>query len=191
MPWMRNGPSSPSSDSVRLRNYQRGHDGWYGDARKSSLNFLTVGFFIKPIRFVRGFPRFQGGGLSALSIGPPCPRYWIVCIQTDRQLERVEPSAASSLEEDMEETLMVHRLGAGELLRRSLSTTNPIESCLSTVERVARNVKRWHGSDQALRRTATGLLEAERKFLKVKGVREPAALQRKLNPSLTQQAQVA
>lgn len=108
-----------------------------------------------------------------------------------RQLERVNPSAAHSLEEGLEETLTVHRLGVGELLRRSLATTNPIESCLSTVERVARNVKRWHGGDQPLRWTATGLLEAERKFRRVKGYRELISLHRKLNPSLTQQEQVA
>lgn len=108
-----------------------------------------------------------------------------------RQLERVNPSAAHSLEEGLEETLTVHRLGVGELLRRSLTNTNPIESCLSTVERVARNVKRWHAGDQALRWTATGLLEAEKKFRKVKGFRELPALQRKLNPALTQQVQVA
>jgi putative transposase len=108
-----------------------------------------------------------------------------------RQLERVNPSAARSLEEGLEETLTVHRLGVGELLRRSLATTNPIESCLSTVEKVARNVKRWHGGDQPLRWTATGLLEAERKFRKVKGFRDLRALQHKLNPSLTQQVQVA
>jgi putative transposase len=108
-----------------------------------------------------------------------------------RQLERVNPSAARSLEEGLEETLTVHRLGVGELLRRSLANTNPIESCLSTVERVARNVKRWHAGDQALRWTATGLLEAEKKFRKVKGFRELPALQHKLNPTLTQQVQVA
>ena len=108
-----------------------------------------------------------------------------------RQLERVNPSAARSLEEGLEETLTVHRLGVGELLRRSLANTNPIESCLSTVERVARNVKRWHAGDQSLRWTATGLLEAERKFRKVKGFRELPALQRKLNPALTEQVQVA
>ena len=85
----------------------------------------------------------------------------------------------------------LHRLAVGELLRRSLATTNPIESCLSTVGRVARRVTRWHGGDQALRWTATGLLEAEKKFRRVKGFRALAALQRKLNPSLTQQAQVA
>jgi len=105
-----------------------------------------------------------------------------------RQLERINPSAARSLEEGMEETLTVHRLGVGELLRRSLATTNPIESAFSTVEEVTRRVKRWRTGDQALRWTATGLLEAEKKFRKVKGFRELPALHRKLNPSLTQQA---
>ena len=60
-----------------------------------------------------------------------------------RQLERINPTAARSLEEGLEETLTVHRLGVGAVLRRKLATTNPIESCLSTVQRVARNVKRW------------------------------------------------
>ncbi len=108
-----------------------------------------------------------------------------------RQLERINPSAARSLEEGLEETLTVHRLGVGTLLRRTLASTNPIESCLSTVERVARNVKRWRAGDHALRWTATGLLEAERNFRRVKGYRELELLQRKLNPSLTQQEQVA
>ncbi len=62
-----------------------------------------------------------------------------------RQLERINPSAARSLEEGMAETLTLHRLGVGPLLRRSLATTNIIESCLSTVRHVARNVKRWQG----------------------------------------------
>ena len=108
-----------------------------------------------------------------------------------RQLERVNPSAAHSLEEGLEETLTVHRLGVGERLRRSLANTNPIESCLSTVERVARNVKRWREGAQALRWTATGLLEAQTKFRRVKGYRELETLHRRMNPSLTQQAQVA
>jgi transposase-like protein len=79
-----------------------------------------------------------------------------------RQLERINPSAARSLEKGLEETLTVHGLGVGWLLRRTLTSTNPIESCLSTVERVARNVKRWRQGEQALRWTATGLLEAQR-----------------------------
>lgn len=108
-----------------------------------------------------------------------------------RQLERVNPSAARSLEEGLEETLTVHRLNVGALLRRTLASTNPIESCLSIVERVAHNVKRWRAGDQPLRWTATGLLEAEKKFRRVKGYRELETLRHRLNPSLTQQVQVA
>ena len=108
-----------------------------------------------------------------------------------RQLERINPSAARSLEEGLEETLTVHRLGVGTLLRQTLASSNPIESCFSIVEKVARNVKRWRAGHHALRWTATGLLEAERKFRRVKGYRELEILQRKLNPSLTQQEQVA
>jgi hypothetical protein len=59
------------------------------------------------------------------------------------------------------------------------------------VEKVARNVKRWRPGNHALRWTATGLLEAEKKFRRVKGYRELELLQSKLNPSLTQQVQVA
>ena len=108
-----------------------------------------------------------------------------------RQLERVNPSAAHSLEEGLEETLTVQRLNVGALLRKTLASTNPIESCLSTVERVAHHVKRWRGGDQPLRWTATGLLEAQRKFRRVKGYRELEVLRHRLNPSLTQQVQVA
>ena len=108
-----------------------------------------------------------------------------------RQLERINPSAARSLEEGLEETLTVHRLGVATLLRRTLASTNPVESCLSTVERVARNVKRWPAGDHLLRWTATGLLEAEKKFRRGKDYRDLGILQRKLNPSLTQQEQVA
>ena len=107
-----------------------------------------------------------------------------------RQLERINPSAAHSLEEGLEETLTLHRLGVGELLRRTLSSTNPIESCLSTVERVARNVKRWREGDQSLRWTATGLLEAEKRFNRIKGYREIGVLHRRLNPSTVQQQAV-
>jgi putative transposase len=37
-----------------------------------------------------------------------------------RQLERINLSAARSLEEGLEETLTVHRLGVGALLRKTL-----------------------------------------------------------------------
>ena len=108
-----------------------------------------------------------------------------------RQFMDINPSAARSLEEGMEETLTLHRLGVGPLLRRSLASTNLIESCLSTVRHVTRNVKRWQGGDHIARWTAAGLLEAEKKFRKVKGYRELKELKEKLNPGLHSQEQVA
>jgi putative transposase len=107
-----------------------------------------------------------------------------------RQLERINPSAARSLEEGLEETLTVHRLGIAGVLRRKLVTTNAIESCLSTVQQVARNVKRWREGDQPLRWTATGLLEAEKKFRRIKGYQEILVLKERLNPPRIQQKEV-
>jgi len=108
-----------------------------------------------------------------------------------RQLSEINPSAARSLEEGLEETLTLHRLGVEPRLRRSLSSTNLIESCLATVRQVTRNVKRWRGGDHIARWTAAGLLEAERKFRRVKGYRWLEELERRLNPELHSQAQVA
>ncbi len=80
--------------------------------------------------------------------------------------------AARSLEEGLEETLTVHRLRVPLKLRRTLASTNVIESAFSIVETVCRNVKRWHGGDQMERWVGSGLLVAERKFRKVRGYRE-------------------
>jgi putative transposase len=41
-----------------------------------------------------------------------------------------------------------------------------------TLARVARNVKRWRNGKMALRWGVTGLLEAEKKFRRLKGHRE-------------------
>jgi hypothetical protein len=46
-------------------------------------------------------------------------------------LERLNLDAATRLREGLEETLAVVRLGVPEMLRRTLATTNPIESALS------------------------------------------------------------
>jgi len=58
------------------------------------------------------------------------------------------------------------------------------------VQRVARNVKRWREGDQPLRWTATGLLEAEKKFRRIKGYQEILLLKERLNPSRIQQKEV-
>jgi len=48
---------------------------------------------------------------------------------------------------------------------------------------VAHDVKRWQGGDHIARWTAAGLLEAEKKFRRVKGYRELKELAAKLSRS--------
>lgn len=84
-------------------------------------------------------------------------------------LEGINPSAAASLREGLEETLTLHRLGVPGELRKSLSSTNLIESALSVASDVAGNVKRWRAGDMRLRWIAAGLLAAEKQFRRIRG----------------------
>jgi transposase-like protein len=93
-----------------------------------------------------------------------------------RELMELNPSAARSLEEGMEETLTVHRMRVPARLRRTLASTNVIESAFSIVETVCRNVKRWRAGDHIERWVGSGLLVAERQFRKVQGYREIPSL---------------
>jgi transposase-like protein len=97
-----------------------------------------------------------------------------------RELMDLNPSAARSLAEGMEETLTVHRLHLPLQLRKTMASTNVIESAFSIVERVCRNVKRWHGGDQRERWVGSGLLVAEKQFRKVQGYKHIPMLIREL-----------
>jgi putative transposase len=108
-----------------------------------------------------------------------------------RYLDGLNPSAARSLEEGMDETLTLHRLGVPELLRMSLNTTNIIESSLSRVDHLLRRVKRWNGGDHVQRWTATALLNAEKGFRKVKGFRDIDVLIRVLSRKTSDSKKVA
>lgn len=108
-----------------------------------------------------------------------------------RYLDGLNPSAARSLEEGLEETLTLHRLGIPDLLRTSLNTTNIIESSLSRVDHLLRRVKRWNGGDHVQRWTATALLHAEKRFRKVKGFRDMEVLLRVLSRKTSDQKKVA
>ena len=97
-----------------------------------------------------------------------------------RELMDLNPSAARSLGEGMEETLTVHRLHVPKQLRKTLASTNVIESAFSTVERVCRNVKRWHDGDQRERWVGSGLLVAQKQFRRIIGYKQIPALIREL-----------
>ena len=108
-----------------------------------------------------------------------------------RELMDLNPSAARSLGEGLEETLTVHRLHVPEQLRKTLASTNLIESAFSIVETVCRNVKRWHGGDQRERWVGSGLLIAEKQFRRVRGYKQIPALLRVLESLKPPSKQVA
>ena len=92
--------------------------------------------------------------------------------QLAKDLEPAHPGAAASLREGLDETLTVLTLGVKGSLARTLVTTNPIENLQGLLKQVVRNVKRWRGGSMALRWAVTGLMEAEKRFRRIKGYRE-------------------
>jgi len=105
--------------------------------------------------------------------------------QLHRELMDLNPSAARSLNEGLEETLTVHRLQVPLPLRKTLACTNVIESAFSIVERVCSNVKRWHGGDQRERWVGSGLLLAEKQFRRIQGYKQIPTLLRELESLVT------
>ena len=108
-----------------------------------------------------------------------------------RELMDLNPSAARSLEEGLEETLTVHRLHLPMQLRKTMASTNVIESAFSIVEQVCRNVKRWHGGDQRERWVGSGLLLAEKQFRRVQGYKQIPILIRELESLTSSKSGVA
>lgn len=97
-------------------------------------------------------------------------------------LKKAHPGAAASLREGLEETLTVLDLPIGAALRRTLATTNAIESMFSSVRRISRRVTRWAGGMMVQRWTLAGIFEAQKKFRRLVGKADMtklvAALQR-------------
>jgi len=89
-----------------------------------------------------------------------------------RWLAGINESSARSLEEAQEELLTLHRLNVPELLRKSLHSTNSIESMFSTVRHCEKNIKRYRSSRMSQRWLASVLLYAESNFRTVKGYNE-------------------
>jgi transposase-like protein len=108
-----------------------------------------------------------------------------------RELMDLNPSAARSLGEGMEATLTVHRLHVPTQLRKTLASTNVIESAFSIVEQVCKNVKRWHGGDQRERWVGSGLLVAQKQFRRVTGYKQIPALIRELEALAPPKPEVA
>ena len=84
------------------------------------------------------------------------------------ELVLLNASAAASLDEGLEETLTLHRLGLFRALGTSLKTTNAIESIHARVESRTAKVDHWKNSDQKQRWLATALLDLEPRLRRIK-----------------------
>ena len=82
-------------------------------------------------------------------------------------MNKINRSVTNLLDEGLEETLTIHRLGLVEELGRSFTTTNLIENLNSQLGKYLRKVKRWVNSEMKSRWIAAALIEAEGKMKRV------------------------
>jgi len=107
-------------------------------------------------------------------------------------LEKINLQAASSLEEASLETLTLIKLQCPGSLRKSLHTTNVIESIFDRVKGRSARVKNWKGNDQVSRWAASLLLEAEKKCIAVPGCKQiPVLLDNLKKFSLANKQEIA
>lgn len=103
--------------------------------------------------------------------------------QLHKELSLINPSAAASLAEGMEETLTVHKLGILEL-RRSFRTTNCIESVMAQLGQYTDKVDRWRNGRHIQEWAASGLLRMESGMRKITGYRYLPLLRERLRQEL-------
>ena len=104
--------------------------------------------------------------------------------QLHDELEERNQSAAGSLEEGIEETLTLHRLGVYGALGRSFKTTNCLESVNALVEERCAKVDHWKNSSQRQRWLATALVDIEPRLRRVIGYRHLPKLREALKREL-------
>ena len=100
------------------------------------------------------------------------------------ELEELNQSAVASLDEGLEETLTLHRLGVFALVGRSLKTTNIIESVNAQAEQRCGRVDHWRNSNQKQRWLAAALLDIEPRLRKLSGYRHLPSLRTAIQQEL-------
>ncbi len=90
-------------------------------------------------------------------------------LNMEQWLRSINESAADSLMEAIEEILTVHKLKVPGLLRKTLHSTNPIESMFSIVRNAEDNIKRYRNSRMMQRWLGSVLLYSEKRFRRIKG----------------------
>lgn len=100
-------------------------------------------------------------------------------------------AAARSLNEGLDQTLTVNRLGLSSEHRQLFGSTNIIESCFSLAGDLCRNVKRWRNANMAWRWAGTVLLEAEKRFHRIRAYRQMPMLIEALSKGVDKKEVVA
>ncbi len=90
-------------------------------------------------------------------------------MKVKKELSLINESAVRSLEEGLEQTLTLHRLGLFEKLGKSLKTTNCIESIMALIGQKTDKVDYWRNSNQKQRWLATALLDIEPRLNRIRG----------------------
>jgi len=106
-------------------------------------------------------------------------------------LGQINESAAESLREAKEQILTLHRLEVPGLLRRTLHSTNPIESMFATVRDCESNIKRYRSSKMSQRWLGAVLIHAEESFRTVKGYQEIPKVIRKIKQAQNREIELA
>jgi hypothetical protein len=88
------------------------------------------------------------------------------------------------LDEGLEETLTLHRLGVFRELGTSLKTTTALESIHARVESRVAKVDHWRNSEQKQRWLATALLDLEPRLRRIKNFRALPLLREALRRQL-------
>ncbi|MCK4560189.1 MAG: transposase [Calditrichia bacterium] len=109
-------------------------------------------------------------------------RNLIYKIITDLRTDNL--SASRSMEEGLEETLTLHRLGLIEDFRQSFVTTNCIENLNSQIEKYLRKVKNWKTSSQRYRWVSSALLDIEHRMRKVNNYSKLSVMRAKIKQDL-------
>lgn len=116
-------------------------------------------------------------------------------LELRRELGLLNRSAAASLEEGLEETLTLHRLGGFGTLGRSLKTTNCPESLNAQLGQLTDKVDRWRTSEQKHRWVASAVLAIEPRLRRIKGYRHlpqlQAALRREIQREPVRETRIA
>lgn len=107
--------------------------------------------------------------LQAAYEQPTDARAKAALVRVRAELALVNASAAASVDEGLEETLTLHRLGVFRQLGLTLKTTKLIESINARIASRTAKVDPWRTSDQKQRWLATAVLDLEPHLRRIRG----------------------